>query len=321
MIQRWVAIALVPMLAAAAAGCRGRQEYWVNPDGSGKVIYTLSMEHNPKFPTERLQTMRKAYELLRNSRGVEAWSDISCVSKDGRIHIRATGYFPDISQLRLQHGSQFQVLWHRAKDAPTLRMQARGMSTPKTPVKLTQEQLAARIKEIRRQAAAPVTGQAKTFMEATSNSSTQYVFHLPGRIVDSTNLTRGKAGTVSLELDGGKVEKAYRDIIAGDKDMREMLLAGEMAPVEQGRPKGGPVYVRKICRQLYGRESLPVVRLGGDLKPLFDYVHCRLNWDPSEDVGLLKNDCACGVCLGPALLCELVQLNHPAQKRAHFWIA
>ena len=106
MIRKSIAFALALSLALLAGCVQVRDEYTLNPDGSGKVKVsrlepagmTLMGGGGQLNPEAEVLTVAK--KLVAESKGIDAWKDVSWkIAKDGRIQVTGTAYFKDINKL------------------------------------------------------------------------------------------------------------------------------------------------------------------------------------------------------------------------------
>lgn len=105
---------LIPLAALGLlllAGCEQTQTtLYINPDGTGKLVYTatypLDIETpgpgNAKPRTDDQKVAAALKSVLGKSVGVEAWSGVSCTATpDGLILFKGTAYFRDLASLKL----------------------------------------------------------------------------------------------------------------------------------------------------------------------------------------------------------------------------
>ena len=95
------------LVLLSAIGCfESKEDYVLNPDGSGKVTIVGSFETTMPGMTpgsDPKEGIRHVKELLEKSKGVDAWSGVSYDrTKEGRVSFKGTAYFPDISKLDLE---------------------------------------------------------------------------------------------------------------------------------------------------------------------------------------------------------------------------
>ena len=103
----WTAVA---GLAALLTGCiEMDQQIVLNPDGSGKLMINSAVAipdlgglgSAGAKPAPNAQARELAVGMLR-SEGVEAWTNVKYeLGKDGKSRAIATGYFPDITKVRI----------------------------------------------------------------------------------------------------------------------------------------------------------------------------------------------------------------------------
>ena len=97
----------LPVLACLLlSGCLDVDNEWtLNPDGSGKVQHRVVFNEKALFSLGSGKSPRAfARELLEQSEGIEAWSDLSYgKTNEGYLRFEGVGYFPDASAVRLKH--------------------------------------------------------------------------------------------------------------------------------------------------------------------------------------------------------------------------
>lgn len=103
---KWIllVITLTPII-----GCiEEKNEFTINPDGSGKVVCEATfqpvdikmMGDEPSDPQTQLR--EAVEEILEESSGVDTWKDISYkLTDDGKIYFKGTAFFPDINNLNI----------------------------------------------------------------------------------------------------------------------------------------------------------------------------------------------------------------------------
>ena len=108
-MKRMYRMAAVAVAVLALASCFERkQTAMINPDGSGKmVVDTYIAAGTPAANVAQRDAVEIAKELatglVTKSQGVEAWKNLKVeAAADGRAHVVATAYFPDISKFRLE---------------------------------------------------------------------------------------------------------------------------------------------------------------------------------------------------------------------------
>ena len=104
-----------------AAGCYERKQLMVlNPDGSGRVTLETDVAvpaagaPGKDKPTAVSFGQQLTADLINGTKGVDAWSDLAITAApDGRAHIVATAYFPDVNLLRFEGPLRFVWKRHR----------------------------------------------------------------------------------------------------------------------------------------------------------------------------------------------------------------
>ena len=92
-----------------------KQDFMINPDGSGKVRHECSFQNmnlsneNDTSP-EALQAA--IARIVTDSKGVDAWTDVSFKRlEDGRMWFRGTAYFKKLDELEIPNQSMLQFAW------------------------------------------------------------------------------------------------------------------------------------------------------------------------------------------------------------------
>jgi hypothetical protein len=266
----WIVAAIVAG-AALAAGCiETDQEFTLNPDGSGKVVYQvvtipaqIGVAERPEPP--EVTTKRSVVELLNRSRGVAAWSDVQyALRKDGRIWFKGTAYFDRFADLKLHLMKASSFVWARDdQGGMVLRMTPlrRDDVILRPPPKVSDAEVAERIKAQRQK-----WYQTKQTMGyAVAALKIQLTFHLPGDLREAANFTPMPDGSVTMKFEGEKMFHAMDELMADDAFMDKAVRGG--VEVVQAGPGTNEV----INERVFGLKGPAFVRVAGDLKPLFDY--------------------------------------------------
>lgn len=91
------------LILAALSGCmKVKQDIVVMPDGSGKIVLTLSMKLRGEAAkiTEAELMSGDPDEILEKVHGLVALTRPTTEEKDGTIFLRMTGYFDDVNALK-----------------------------------------------------------------------------------------------------------------------------------------------------------------------------------------------------------------------------
>ena len=112
-MRSFIKTIMVIGLLCLLAGCiQVKEEYTLNPDGTGKVIYeTTAPLGNPfggkKDEKPEDQARGQVDKILTESSGVSVWKDVTYkINDDGKLHFKGTAYFKKF--LRLQLGEKMQ---------------------------------------------------------------------------------------------------------------------------------------------------------------------------------------------------------------------
>src|SRR5438445_786747 len=117
-------IPLPKILTAAAclsaalllSGCfETKEEFTLNPDGSGKVVHESSFQNmNLSGDNEATEeSLKEAIaKVIEGAKGVDAWRDVSYKRlDDGRLYFKGTAYFKKLSDLNIPNQTQLQFDW------------------------------------------------------------------------------------------------------------------------------------------------------------------------------------------------------------------
>jgi hypothetical protein len=268
-------LGVVVGLAAAilVAGCiEAKQDYTLNPDGSGKVVLDLLMQDMPaglgqaEKPDPEVLSKKAVRRILNYSSGVSAWADVAYNrTEDGRTHFKGTAYFKDFSKVRFPVAGMSGISF--AKDeAGGMVLAIEGgrdeaKQPPAAPPTLTDEEIVQRIKAQRDK-----FQQMRPMMEMVlAKTRMDLSFRLPGTVAEASNLQREPDGTVRLVLEGAKMLQTLDQLMADDAYMREVVTSG--ADAGQGNTRLSAA----VNEKLFGTKAPVRARVTGDLKPLFDY--------------------------------------------------
>ena len=279
-ISRSIARVLVPGIALLLSSCyETKQEFTLNPDGSGKVTHECSfqevkMNNEDDNSEEALQAT--IGRIVKDSKGVDAWNDVSFKRlDDGRLWFRGTAYFKKLDELEIHNQSMLQFAWKTQgadKAELTLRFKKSDNAKPKPDnTKLTPEERAQKIKTERAK-----FQQSKPMFTAMLGSLKQTVsFKIPGKVESSSNFKPTASGGLGLSFEGAKMIEALEKLISDDAwlekngfDMQNSpeldsefggLLFGEKAPVKASVTIAStPLfnYAAEVAAALRGAEAL-----------------------------------------------------------------
>jgi len=268
-LKLWLATVLGTIILA---GClESRQDFVLNPDGSGKVAVDLlvmemmpmmgeAAQGDPELPVKRM-----AREILDRSVMIDTWTDVAFDrAEDGRIHFKGTAYFKDFAKMRLSRSRLTGVSFAKDDQGGMVLLLDTAEKKPAAappPTKLSEDEIAQRIKDQRDKAQA-TRPMLELFM---AKFKMDLVFRLPGTVADATHFQREPGGAVRLTVEGQKILQVMDQLVADDAFMRDLVASGEsFGP-------GGSRMRDAINEKLFGSKAPARVRVNGDLKPLFDY--------------------------------------------------
>lgn len=250
------------------SGCfETKQEFTLNPDGSGKVVHesvfqTMNMSGSSR-DTEK-QAKAAVAEVISQSKGVEAWRDVSYeILDDGRIAFRGMAYFRNLSELDIPNQTMLEFDWVRDGGTGTLTLRAKDGPGDKNPPpaaeNLTPQQAALKIKEGRAK-----YQQMKPMMAMiVGTMKHDVVFHLPGRPGKSSAFQKDGSGTLSLQFSGAKMLEAMEALINDDAWMARN--SGVMDP------DSAPPMDEEMSRLLFGEKGPVQAAVSGLGDAAFDY--------------------------------------------------
>lgn len=266
-------LAILGSIAALGflSGCfETKQEFTLNPDGSGKVV------HESKFQTMDLsdgkrgsekQMKAAVAEILGQAKGVDAWRDVSYeLLDDGRIAFKGTAYFRKLSELDIPNQTMLEFDWAAADDhrtgVLTLREKERAGQEQKPaipPENLSAEQLKQKLRENRAQ-----YQQIKPMMTMIMGAMKHEVlFHLPGRPDKSSAFHKDASGALSLGFDGTRMLEAMEQLINDDA-----WMARNSGVLD---PDAAPPMDEQMSQLLFGDKGPVQATVNGLEGPVFDY--------------------------------------------------
>jgi len=260
------------VLAGALAGCfETVQIVTVNPDGSGKLAFETQVSmpldlmtgEDGKKPDPKEMSKKMLAELLAKSKGVDAWSDLSCdVAKEGQIRTKGVAYFSDLSKVEVESLVIKDSKWTKTDKGGVLELVMDKKESPSKvePKKLTPAEIAEQIKARRAQyqQTRPLTA---SFM-ASLKIDVTYI--LPGKVEEVSGFTKTETGGVRMVVEGKKMLELMDKVMADDKLLTEAIVAGK-DPIREGP---GEQMVRE---GLFGTKGPVKATVTGEMKPLFDY--------------------------------------------------
>jgi hypothetical protein len=223
-------------------GCfETKDEFTLNPDGSGKVIHECSFQKVSLGGDDEMteDALKEAIgKVLTEAKGVEAWRDVSYKRlDDGRLYFKGTAYFTNLNTLDIPNQTMLEFAWQKTTGGAVLTLRtnksdrADGVSGDTKPVDLTKLTPAERAQKLKEERAK--FQQAKAMMNAFMGSMKHdAVFRLPGSVTESSNFSREPGGAVRVQFEGAKLMSAMESLINNDEWAAQNLesLGGQAKP-------------------------------------------------------------------------------------------
>ncbi|HUU93502.1 MAG TPA: hypothetical protein VM238_20105 [Phycisphaerae bacterium] len=271
-MRKVLSVAAALAAAAFVVGCfETKQDFTLNPDGSGKVLVEMAMPQMPFAlgPTDGQEPPDLAAKqfvkgILDGSKGVDAWSDVSYAkTDDGRTRFIGTAYFKDLAQMRLQSGKMEGITFTKDDSGGMVLLLEEPESPappPEPPKEIPEEQVAQLIQAQRMQ-----YQQMRPMMATMLGTMKMDVsFRLPGALVEVSGFKKEPSGAVRLAFDGAQMLKAMDELMADDAYIRQNALAGK-------KGGGGPQMDEWTKEKLFGTKGPLRARVTGPFAPLFPY--------------------------------------------------
>jgi hypothetical protein len=243
-----------------------RQEFTLNPDGSGKLLHECSFQNvnlgnKEESPEDALQAA--VARIINDSKGVDAWDDVSFkLLDDGRMWFRGTAYFKKLEALEIQNQSMFTFKWNdigtgKAELVLNLKKSAEPKEK-KEPAEMTPEERTKKIKAERAK-----FQQAKPMFSAMLGGLKQTVaFRLPGKVESSSNFKSDSPGVLGLSFEGAKMIEALEKLISDDDWLAKQGFDAQSAPELDA----------ELAGMLFGEKAAISAKISTTAKPLFDYA-------------------------------------------------
>ncbi|HEY7160075.1 MAG TPA: hypothetical protein VH815_02400 [Acidobacteriota bacterium] len=260
-------IFFVVLLLFSAIGCfESKENYVLNPDGSGKVTIVGSFETAIPGMADVADTkegMRQVKELLEKSKGVDAWSGVSYDrTKEGRVSFQGTAYFPDISKLDLEtfgkdadltkEGNNIVLLIEENEETEALPGKKLSADEVKTQVEKAKKQW-----QTMKSMMGPMLRKIKQDL----------TYRLPGTVESSTNMVKIDANTVNIQVDGAKLMAAMDAMMTDDAWLKKQAEAGAFGTGDSGPPMDQ----QELNQRLFGEKGPVKAVITGPAQPQFDY--------------------------------------------------
>ncbi len=252
----------VLLAALSLAGClEVKEEYFLNPDHSGKVVYEVvqplmaGMMGGGKNVDMKQKAKDEALKIIEDSKGVTVWKDVSYELNDaGKLHFKGTAYFDDFAKVEIKGGDdKNRAVLQQTKAGMQLRFQAEKKAAK---TKLTPAQ-------IKKRAAAKKAQfqQQRMMMSMMLNGlKIESIYHFPGKVQDAKIYRKTDGNTVKLVLEGAKMLQAIDELAKDDAWWEKQVVAGA------GEPP-----MDDLMQKMFGSPDTPQVTAKSPLKPLFNY--------------------------------------------------
>jgi len=266
---------LLVLAVTSILGCvEEKNEYTINPDGSGKVAYsvTFAPTHfnlNEEEPDPQNQIIPEIEKILQQSKGIDVWKNISYkLTDDGDIHFTGTAYFPDINKLDIRAGGfskNMNLNFSRDQSGRiTIELgknsDSKNKGTKVNVPELSEAELAQKVKEAKfqyKRSKPMMLGMLGTLKIDT-------LLHLPGKIEEISNFKKINNTTAQVKLEGSRMIEVMDKMMADDDWLKQQIRAGKN-PL-----KDGPDDL-VFNEMLFGQKAPVRVVLQSGSKPLFDY--------------------------------------------------
>jgi hypothetical protein len=246
-----------------------KEEFTVNPDGSGKVTCAVSVSGGPQaaadLPALKDEARKQAAKIVNETQGVAAWKDVTfSADKDGKITFNGTAYFKDLTKFKIGE-EMTSIRWKPTADGAIqleFALKLDQEPAPKEPPKLTEEEITKKIADVK-----SVMAQQLLMMQAQGLSDVQieWAFTLPGSVQTSANFqpVADKPNTVRLSVDGKKILALLKTLSEDDAYLRAKIVAGK----DPNSPPDSDLLIEK----LFGAKGPITVTFKPGDKPLFDF--------------------------------------------------
>jgi len=267
-------------LLLLTSGCFDtKEEYTLNPDGSGKVVHectyqsvNLNAGNETEDPGKALTNAVR--EVLEKAKGVDTWRDVTFKTMDdGRLYFRGTAYFKDLSKLNIENQTMLDLDWNKTADGHaeiTLRTNKSDSTDGVTvhrvkkpvPTNLTPEELDKLIKKQRGQ-----YQQAKPMIAGLFGPMKHaIVLHLPGRVISHSNFTNDAAGNLAITFSGARMLEVMDKLSNDDAWCRAHNGTGFDDMQEK------PAMDAELNQYLFGEKAPVAAVIAPGTVPLFDYA-------------------------------------------------
>ena len=279
-------------------GCiETKDEFTINPDGSGKVVHEvnvpmmdlqgtlMTMGRGPspeagggqttgtKPSDPQAQLRDSVREILTKSSGIDTWKDVSYkTTEGGRMYFKGTAFFSDCNNLKIHHPgieSEIMQLSFVRNELGEIIIEIKGQEQPGAagaptaprPAPVVPEE---KLDELVRQARVQYEQSRPMIQGIFSGIKSEIVLHLPGQIKEISNFERIGDRTVRLVLDGAKMMQIIDRMMQNEAWLKEQIRAGK-DPISSGPDN------LEMNELLFGQRAPIRVVVAAATQPLFDY--------------------------------------------------
>lgn len=238
------------------------QEITLNPDGTGKMVINTSFPNvslNGKITLDDTTLNKTIADFLSKSEGIEAWKDVSYSwGDDGRIKFKGTGYFSDVSSVKIHNAALMTFAWE--SDGKTGKLTMDFKKDDAKDKKAIAKDPAERAKEIKAERAQfqqskPMLSGILAQMKHTAT------FHLPGKAGKTDNFVTAADGRLGLKITGTKMIEAMEKLVNDDAWMAKNGFDAQSGPQDS----------EALSETLFGSKAPVSAERLAMGAPIFDY--------------------------------------------------
>jgi hypothetical protein len=255
------------LLPLFLSGCiRASDEYFINPDGSGKVNivrevdFTLLRSSQKGENTPELLFKKLTRDFFAESEGFSAWKDIDAQLADGRTgKLTATGYFKDYSLISMK-GEDYGRVW-KASPGGVVEVGIKAADEPAPPPAEKKELSGEEIAKAVRSQKDFLKGQRALFEPFFTFFEIRQVFHFSSPVQRTSNMKKSGECSAEVLIDRASVTAFFDMLEKDDKHLREIVVRG----------KGFPG-LEEVFHLYFGNEDGITATAASSGSPLFDFV-------------------------------------------------
>jgi|GEM_PF-4162456 len=256
-------VLLAALLAPVFTGCHVKDDFTINPDGSGKVVHMIVAPPEMTDSEARGQLMG----MHRQAQGIEGWASPFVKRTAENTTLGVTAYFKNFENAGVGGRTQFKTTknadgtWTIALAEPPAA--SRPASQPATSMPADMDAaVKAAAAEIKEQLSSPM-------MKDMAKMKQTNTYRLPGPIKAVNGFKKIDERTVSIELDMGKAMEGMRKLADDPARLRKVIESGA---TRGGKPDMESPAIRKmLMKDIMGVEEPIFVTFTPEAKPLFDY--------------------------------------------------